>query len=99
MCAEVNWEDGVPEPVRNEWSDLRDELSGIDSIKLPRAAVITKGDLHIFCDASQKAYVAVAYVVSDGAVLLTSKCKVAPLKTRSLPQLDLTAFLDRKSVG
>ena len=77
LGKQVNWEDGVPEPVRDKWSDLRDELSGVDKIKIPRAAVIDHGDIHVFCDKSQKAYGAIAYIVSrDGTSLLTSKCKV-----------------------
>ena len=47
-----------------------------------------------FCDASQKAYGAVAYV-TDGVQkpqLLMSKAKVAPFKTKMLPQLELTAL-------
>ena len=48
----------------------------------------------MFCDASAKAYGAVVYVKNgENSELLVSKCKVAPLKTRSLPQLELTALL------
>ena len=48
----------------------------------------------MFCDASAKAYGAVAYLCHHNkANLLTSRCKVAPLKTRTILQLELTAVL------
>ena len=48
----------------------------------------------MFCDASAKAYGAVAYLCHDNKTrLLTSRCRVAPLKTRTIPQLELTAVL------
>lgn len=51
--------------------------------------------LHIFVYASEKAYGASAYVMSDGAqgmvrsVLLAAKPRVARIKTLTLPQLEL----------
>ena len=50
--------------------------------------------IHVFCDASEKAYGAALYVVtSEGSRLLMSKARVAPLKTGTIPQLELTALL------
>jgi len=49
--------------------------------------------LHTFVDVSQDAYGAVVYLSQDGDVsvrLVTSKTKVAPLQTISIPQLELT---------
>ena len=47
-----------------------------------------------FCDASLKAYAAIVYVVSDGSCMfLASKTRVAPLKTQTIPRLELLGAL------
>ena len=71
-------------------------------MKIPRGVLSSSYvsiELHSFCNASEKAYCAAVYVChvlsnSDICVsLLTSKTKVAPLKSQSLPHLELCAAL------
>ena len=65
---------------------------------MPRPIVKTQLielQLHMFCDASEKAYAAVIYSRAKDKLefvtvhLLTSKPKVAPVKVDSLPRLEL----------
>jgi transposase InsO family protein len=54
----------------------------------------SQAHLHIFCDASESACCAVAYLVEGDSVhFLGSKCKVAPLKPISIPRMELQAAL------
>lgn len=49
-------------------------------------------NLYIFCDASKKVYGFVAYFVQNGnSTLVFAKAKVAPLKSKTLPTLELLA--------
>ena len=50
--------------------------------------------MHIFCDAGSNAYGTVAYICNElGSHLLMSRSRVAPVMTKSIPQLELTAVL------
>ena len=93
---QLDWDSILPEIIQEQWETIALRLKGLSQISFPRETC-REGvayDLHIFCDASQKAYGAVAYV-TDGVQnpqLLMSKAKVAPVKTKMLPQLELTAL-------
>ena len=90
------WDDPLDPETIDTFNGLVSEYRLLDQLQFPRM-VSTKSDgcrLHVFCDASAKAYGAVAYLCHDNKTrLLTSRCRVAPLKTRTIPQLELTAVL------
>ena len=93
----LDWDQPVPD-IKNAWKDLRAGLFVIQSIKIPRAVItgnLSTLQLHVFCDASEKAYDAVIYSRATDTLgyvtvtLLCSKTRVAPVKTVSLPRLEL----------
>lgn len=94
-----DWDDPVPTELNDEWMKYRSDLKCLDLIKIPRWIKSHSSDrdiqLHGFCDASTSAYAAAVYVrivQSDNSInvsLVTAKTKVAPIKTLSVPRLEL----------
>lgn len=91
----VGWDDPLPPNYIEQWHSLENELQQLENYDFPRAVVNENENcsLHVFCDASSKAYGAVAYIVTRSkSEILTSKARVAPLKNRTIPQMELTAL-------
>uniref|UniRef100_A0ABD2W5D2 Integrase catalytic domain-containing protein n=1 Tax=Trichogramma kaykai TaxID=54128 RepID=A0ABD2W5D2_9HYME len=93
------WDVTLPADEVEKWRAFEDDLKGLTSLVIPRwNGVMSEAliELHGFADASKFAYAAVLYVrvIYQGRVrvnLLASKTKVAPLKTQSIPRLELCA--------
>ncbi|XP_018364357.1 PREDICTED: uncharacterized protein LOC108762053 [Trachymyrmex cornetzi] len=94
----LDWDTPVPETIRIVWTSYCQQLPAIRYLEIPRHAIVHKPtdiQLHGFSDASQVTYGACIYIRSvndEGTIsirLLTVKSRVAPLKTISLPRLEL----------
>ena len=101
--ASANWDDKLPDHLVNTYLGWRSKLTSLKEMKLKRLVLLDgfadKVDVHVFCDASEKAYAACIYIVAstnDGITessLLVAKTKVAPIKSQSIPRLELCASL------
>lgn len=96
----MNWNDVLPNDVKSEWMKFAMTLPAIQNIHLPRY-IGCDGQifLHGFADASSLAYGCVIYlqcISLDNQIstkLVCSKSRVAPIKTISIPRLELCACL------
>lgn len=98
-CA---WDDEVNVDIKKSWLRFTQTLPQLNLLSIPRWVVCDSPlsvEIHIFTDASEKAYGACIYirsVASSGTVhthLLTSKSKVAPIKSTTIPRLELCGAL------
>lgn len=86
--------------LKQQWTRLQSQLVGLNDLKIDRwigsSPNVYTEILHVFCDASSIAYVAVAYAktTSNDTIsirLVAAKAKVAPVKTICIPRLELCA--------
>ena len=99
----LDWDDPIPQHLRNEWCEYFKELFQLENVRIPRciktSKTVTEPTLIMFCDASMQAYGACAYVrwkVSEdnfNCKLLASKTRVAPIKSQTIPKLELSSAL------
>jgi hypothetical protein len=100
----VGWDDEIPDSIRVKFQSWLDLLPQIEQVRVPRCyhpdiPQAVDVQLHLFVDASEKAFSAVAYfrvVLPDGSVkvsFIMSKTRVSPLKPLSIPRLELQAAL------
>ncbi|XP_046556868.1 uncharacterized protein LOC124266100 [Haliotis rubra] len=90
----------------DKWNAWERELADIKLVKIPRCYTpdielcdIATRQIHVFCDASERIYGAVAYLrttMKDQTVSVTfiaARSRVAPKKQQTIPRLELSAAL------
>ena len=97
-----SWDDPLlPQEVLREWKELEAELQVLPRISLPQPYVPAQVDvltrqLHIFSDASERAYGSTGYLRTEdtqGRVhlsFLVARSRVAPRRQTSMPRLKKT---------
>ena len=105
LCKDkLNWDDIIPPDIALVWDKFLEELKGLQEIRQHRCVFDldfpskNRIELHGFSDSSKELYCAVVYlrlISNDGVKLsfLASKTKVAPLKTLTIPRLELLGCL------
>ncbi|XP_026029422.1 uncharacterized protein LOC113025652 [Astatotilapia calliptera] len=100
-----DWDDpNLPIDLLQLWHAWESELIQLPDVSLPRCYVqpetdpsLCKQSIHIFSDASEKAYGAVAYLRTEDhmggiqVAFLAARSRVAPVRQQSIPRLELCA--------
>lgn len=98
----ISWEEELSPEITKQWLELLEGLPALNDIRVPRHVICNSHvafDLHIFSDASERAYGACVYVRSvdkEGQVLvrlLIAKSRVSPIKPTTTPRLELCGAL------
>ncbi|XP_074035236.1 uncharacterized protein [Leptinotarsa decemlineata] len=93
--SQIGWDDEISDCMDEKWQLWIADLKTIHDFKIHRQYFTldrqkSEIQLHIFCDASEKCYAAVAYLrIQQGEKVetsfITAKTRVAPLKPLSIP--------------
>ena len=99
----LGWDEAIPEDTQKQWERWMNDLPKLQDFKVARCLKlkdfgdITHCQLHNFSDSSQGAYGVTSYVRmtnQEGKVhcsLVMAKAWLAPIKTMTIPRLELTA--------
>ena len=103
LCRQqVGWDEPIDDDITAEWNEWLSSLHVIEVISIRRCFIPEEfqakleTELHIFADASEVGYGAVAYLrISCGlrvqCAFVSGKSRLAPLKHITIPRLELTA--------
>ena len=103
LCRlDLGWDDPIPQYLEDKWIKWTQDLPQLQEFKIRRCYKPpdfkpASCQAHYFSDASETGYGAVAYLrMTDGegrthCSFLVGKARVAPLKTVTIPRLELTA--------
>ncbi|KFM59784.1 hypothetical protein X975_08509, partial [Stegodyphus mimosarum] len=93
----LKWDDPLPDNIQKTFQKWRDEIKYLEKISIPRYVEINEtSELHLFVDACKSSYGACVYIrtvtpVGVNIRLIRAKSRVAPLKTLTIPRLELMA--------
>ncbi|XP_038120099.1 uncharacterized protein LOC119770042 [Culex quinquefasciatus] len=97
--SRVDWKQKIPDELFQRWRQWIALLPKIEDLKIPRCYFpgyhpdsLRSLELHVFVDASESAYSAVAHFRKRvRCAFVSSKTKVAPLEPLSIPRLEANA--------
>ncbi|GFX20185.1 uncharacterized protein TNCV_1437451 [Trichonephila clavipes] len=98
--SKLEWNDLLPTEKYREWQQFLVSLENINNIEIPRRILVAFPEvieIHGFADASEWCYGAAVYCKSKNLKsetlvrLITSKSRVAPIKSLTIPRLELCA--------
>ncbi|XP_055589536.1 uncharacterized protein LOC129741775 [Uranotaenia lowii] len=96
------WDDPLPQQVQERWVNYEKQLPNLNQLKIERFVLINHPksvQIHCFSDASEVAYGCCLYIRSENSKgkvkisLLSSRSRVAPLRKKSIPRLELCGAL------
>ena len=112
LCLEnISWDQPVAEEYVKRWMDWLAHLSSLPQLHIERCfkpshfKPLIHKHIHVFCDASNTGYGAVAYfriVDENGSIhcsFLVGKARLAPSKKTTIPRLELTAATVAVRIG
>ena len=100
---QVGWDDPLSEDIKLQWQEWLKELETLHTISIsrsfvpPRFTSVVRAELHHFSDASETGYGQCSYLrlIDENnnvhCSLVMAKSRVAPLKTITIPRLELQA--------
>ena len=108
--AGYEWDEEISTEMKESWNAWLIDIVRAKDIHIDRCYYksnkkIIARTLHVFGDASEEAYAAVAYIVSEdedrntNSMLVMSKTRVSPIKRVTLPRLELLAALLAARLG
>ena len=87
---EKDWDDNLGQECQAQWNRLKSQIPKISELSIPRKLFregqVTNRTLVVFCDASESAYAACVYLVTEytqglnSSELVFSKARVAPVR-------------------
>ena len=100
----IGWDENLRDNEFIKWQEWLSDLELVKMCRIDRCYQIKNlqmrsAELHVFCDASEKAYATVAYwrfSLKNGdfhTSIIMAKSRVAPLKCMTIPRLELQAAL------
>ncbi|XP_057308167.1 uncharacterized protein LOC130646050 [Hydractinia symbiolongicarpus] len=104
LCVDKSdWDEVISGGIEARWIDLLEKIEFLSVVRVPRFSFVdwtevVSAELHGFCDSSLSLYCALVYVrivtkVGIKVFFWTSKTRVSPLKTLSIPRLELLGCL------
>ena len=108
---DLDWDDEIPSDYKTRWNKWLNEIPVLEGISLKRCVKpkefgdVISSQIHVFSDACKTGYGVAAYLRlcdKNGKIyctLMMGKSRVAPLKTTTIPRLELTAATVSVHIG
>ena len=99
----MGWDDDLPAELEHRWKEWKTDLQKLEALTVPRCLHpfenVSRQEIHVFSDASESAYTAAVYVVSQqgdtrASKLAMSRARVTPKSRKvNIQRLELMGAL------